>query len=161
MRRRRDGFTLAEILVALTITGLVVMAAHGALATLSDAAAIARAARQPVQAGAGARAMLEGWLRNATLADSSGPFWGTHRVETGEEIDELSFSIADGGALRPGLHRVRLWVDRDLFTPSQGLMAEITPVLGGAPAPAETLAIAPSATGLAIRYLVHIDSRDR
>lgn len=161
MSRRVTGFTLAELLVALAVTGLVIVAAHAALATLGDAATRARTARQPVLAGAATRAMLEGWLRSATLADGSGPFWGADRSEGREAMDELVFSVMDGGALHPGPQRIRIWVDRDPLNALQGVLAEVRPLPGRYSAPPETLAIAPSATGLSIRYLVLIDGRER
>lgn len=161
MKSRQNGFTLVELLVALTVAGLVVAAAHAALGALSDAASRSRAAREPVQAGAAARAMLEGWMRAAAAPDSTRPFLGTHRTDGREAVDELSFFISDAGSLRPGPQRVRLWVDRDLLTPAQGLLAELRPVRGGGPAPPETLQIAAAATGLTARYLVRLDGRDR
>jgi prepilin-type N-terminal cleavage/methylation domain-containing protein len=160
VRSSERGFTLAELLVALALTGLVVAAAHGALTAVADGAARSRAAREPVVAGAGGRALLESWLRAAGLPEGAGPFQGTH-PNNPIPADELSFAVVDAGALRPGPHRVRLWVDRDPLTPGRGLLAEVTPILGGGTAVAETLAIAPLATGLSLRYRVEIDGRKR
>lgn len=161
MRRSGAGFTVIELLVALAITGLVVAAGHAGLTALIDASARARAAREPVHAGAAARAMLADWLNAASLLDGNGSFWGTHRRDGIERIDRLSFTIADGGPLRRGPQRVDLWVDRDLFTVSEGLLAELTPIRGGPPAPTETLSLARSGTGLSLRYLVMLDGRER
>ncbi|UCF18648.1 MAG: prepilin-type N-terminal cleavage/methylation domain-containing protein [Gemmatimonadota bacterium] len=160
MRSSERGFTLAELLVALAVTGLVVAAAHGGLTAIADGAARSRAAREPVIAGAAGRALLESWLRAAGLPEGAGPFQGTHPNDP-IPSDELSFAVVDAGSLRPGPHRVRLWVDRDELTPGRGLLAEITPILGGGAAVAETLAIAPLATGLSLRYLVEIGGRKR
>ncbi len=160
MRIRERGFTLVEIMVALLVTGLVIAAAQAAFAAVADAWARSRAARQPVLAGAAARDALSGWLRSAALLEGAGPFDGIHWSDGAGELDQLTFGVTDGGPLRAGPHRVRLWVSRDPRSARQGLLVELSPIRGGALAPAETLSIAPAATGLALRYRVVVDGRE-
>lgn len=151
---RRGGFTLVELVVALAVSGIVVLAAHAGLAVLTDGWARSHQAAVPVLSGASARATLESWIRRATFLPGSGPFRGTDAYRAGQSADEVSFDTGDCGALRPGPCRVRLWVEGPQAGGRRGLLAELTPVGGNSAMPAETLTVAPGATGLELRYLV-------
>lgn len=159
--KRESGFTLAELLVALAVAGLVVAAAQSLLGTLGDFSRRSQAARDPVLRGAAARSALTAWFRAAQRPDSLLHFLGRHGSVGGEAVDELAFTIEDGGRLWSGPHRVHLWVDRDPQTPRQGLLAAMTPLYSGGAAPAETLSLAVQATGLAIRYKIIDNGRER
>ncbi len=159
--RGTRGFTLMELTVALLIAGMAVITAHAGMTVVSDAWARSRAALQPVLTGASARTLLERWLRSATLFDSTASFRGIHSLHSGVASDELSFLAADGGPLRPGPHRVRLWIDHNPATVRRGLLAEVVALRPGGAVPPETLAVAPAATGLALRYRVRVEGRDR
>lgn len=149
-----SGFTLVELLVALLVSGIVVLAAHAGLTVLTDGWARSHRAAVPVLSGAGARATIEGWIRWATILPGTGPFRGTDAWRAGQSADEVTFDTGDCGALRPGPCRVRLWVEGSRGGERRGLLAELRPVRGDRLLPAETLSVAPGATGLEIRYLV-------
>lgn len=161
MRKGAPGFTLLELLVALLVTGFVVTAAYAAFVVVTDTWERSRAAREPAMATAAVRDIVAGWLSAATLNEAAGPFRGVGRGVGALQQDELTFAIQDGGPLRPGPHRVRLWVVNDLTAERQGLLAELTPIRGQALAAPETLSIAPAVTGLALRYRVMVDGRER
>jgi hypothetical protein len=103
-----------------------------------------------------ARQALAGWLHGATLGGGVEGFVGVRRLGLDGRLDELAFAVGDGGALRPGSARVRLFVDRDPATTAEGLVAELAPRGGALPAigraTAETLEVVPRAVGLAVRY---------
>ena len=148
---RRRGFTIVELVVALTLSGIVALAAIGAMGVATDASARLRADRRLATSGLTARAQLAGWLRSATLLQGTEPFVGTRRAGAESRLDELTFAVADGGALHPGPRRLRLLVDRDPATPVDGLVAELSP-LRGASTRTDTVEIAPGVVGLALRY---------
>jgi len=150
----RRGFTLVELVVALVVTGVVVLAAHTGLAAISDGWARSHRAAMPVWSGATARGALEGWLRSATFLPGTGPFRGVDVYRAGQSVDEVTFDAGDCGALRPGPCRIRLWLDRDPATPRTGLLAELAVARESVVISAETLTVAPAATGLELRYLV-------
>ena len=56
----RGGFTLVELVVALVVAGVVVLAAHTGLAAITDGWARSHQATRPVLNGAAARSALEG-----------------------------------------------------------------------------------------------------
>ena len=150
----RGGFTLVELVVALVVAGVVVLAAHTGLAAITDGWARSHQATRPVLNGAAVRSALEGWLRSATFLPGTGPFRGVDVYRAGQSSDEVTFDAGDCGALRPGPCRVGLWVDRDPTTPRAGLLAELAPVRDSMVVSPETLTIAPAVTALALRYLV-------
>jgi len=150
----RNGFTLVELVVALTVTGVVVLAAHTGLAAITDGWARSHRAAMPVLNGATARSALEGWLRSATFLPGTGPFRGVDVYRSGQSSDEVTFDAGDCGALRQGPCRVRLWVDRDPMTSRAGLLAELALVRDSIVVSPETLTVAPAVTGLELRYLV-------
>ncbi len=160
MTRGTSGFTLIELMVALLITSVIVATAHAGMTVVSDAWTRSRAARDPVHRGASARALLQGWLRSATLLEGDATFRGIHNRHAGRAADKLSFVAADGGPLRRGPHHVRLWIDSDPATPRRGLLAEVVPFGTRGATPAETLTVAPAAVGLALRYRATTEGRE-
>jgi prepilin-type N-terminal cleavage/methylation domain-containing protein len=157
MQRRDGGFTLLEMMVALVVAGIVVLAAHAAISLASDVAARRTSAAEPVLRGHAARRMLEGWLRSATL--EGGALVAIDRRDGDQQLDEVAFTTADGGALFPGRARVRLWVNRDSRSLRTGLLAELLASGLGYEALPETVSIAPFARGVALRYRVRLDGR--
>jgi hypothetical protein len=147
-------------MVALVVTGFVVIAAHATLTAMTDAWSSSREARERVLNSVGRRAQLESWLRSAVLLDGVGSFRGRHQNVGGIPRDELTFAVVDGGPLRPGAHRVHLWIDHDPSTAQRGLVAELAVIRGSMLAPPETLEVVPEADGLALRYLVHVGVED-
>lgn len=150
---RVRGFTLVELLVALAVAGIVALAAQQVLATALDARARSRTQRELALSAATRRAALEAWLRAATLSVPGVSFIGRPGGDVGWPADELVFAVADAGALYPGPHRIRVWVDRNpALAPDDGLIVELLPLPAGG-APADTLVLAPAAARLRIRYL--------
>jgi len=144
------GFTLVEVLVAIVVAGAVSAAAYGVVGSLAASRSAAERGREAAIPGAGARETLQEWVRAAALFDGSGRFDGADRRSAGVPRDELGFAVEDGGALRPGPRRIRLWIGRSSFGPS-GLLAEVSS-LGPRAEPAETLVVARAAGSLDVRY---------
>jgi len=95
--RRRRGFTLVELMVALVVTGMIALAAYGAL----DAGASTRARVQGVlgdrEGALLARALLDDALRHA--ADASGPaLVFAHAESAGDVLDFVSRGVAPADA---------------------------------------------------------------
>ena len=160
-RRRRSGFTMIELMVALAISGIVAAAAYAAVRFAADASTRLRESRADALAGATARLTLEGWLRAASFVDGADRFTGLDIRGQGRPLDELAFGLRDAGDHHPGSHRVRLWIDRDRSTSAAGLVAELTPIRAGVLTPPETLELAPGAIGLRARYRVRLMNRER
>ena len=163
MRQGSSGFTLLELLVALVVAGAAVAIGYAGLVSVSEASARSRASSQPVFAAAAARSALSAWLSSATLMEGTHPqpFRGVHRTDGPTRSDQLTTAISNGGSLRPGPRRLRVWVDTDPLTPQRGPVVELAPIGDDRLASTDTLEIAPSATGLALRYLVLVDGRER
>jgi prepilin-type N-terminal cleavage/methylation domain-containing protein len=161
MRSRASGFTLVELLVALVVAGVAVAIGYAGLAQLSDAAARSQASSRSVISSAGVRSELRRWLSSATLMDGTQTFRGVHRTNGPIRADELTTAVSTGGSLRRGPHRFRLWLDVDPLTTQEGAVVELMPIGDGGPRPPDTLELSPSARGLALRYLVTVDGRER
>lgn len=158
-RAAERGFTLLEVLVALVVAGLVVAGAFAALGFTGDAWARVRDERGTVLGSAAARLTLERWLRGATLAAEAVSFHGERGFDASFPSDRLTFAVGDAGPLRPGPHRIRLWVDSDPATPRTGLSAELTPLRATLATRAETLSVAPAALGLSVRYRTRVNGK--
>jgi prepilin-type N-terminal cleavage/methylation domain-containing protein len=147
----RDGLTLIELVVALTITGLAMAAGYGALGAIVDhrqrveerSAAVARAAAE--------RGMLESWLAGTHLTvEEGGPaFRGLDGVSGDSADDELTILTTASTPIGSGETAVRLYVDRDERTAERGLTATFAEWPGTL---ARRLEIDPRVTGLQIRY---------
>ena len=161
MRPRTSGFTLLELLVALVVTGAAVAIGYAGLVSVSEASARSRASSQPVIAAATTRSALSAWLSSATLMEGTHPFRGMHRTNGPARSDELTTAVSNGGSLRLGPRRLRIWVDADPLTPERGLVVELAPIGDDGLASTDTLEIAPSAAGLALRYLVLVEGKER
>ena len=88
-----NGMTLLELVVGLTVTGLVVTAGFGALQMLGDRRLQAEAAMNAVARAANQRAELERWLAGTRLVpEEGGPhFRGLDGVRDRTPDDELTF----------------------------------------------------------------------
>lgn len=161
MPRPPRGFTLVELLVALVVSALVVSVAFRAVTVATDATAHIQADQRGVLRSGAARAQLDSWLRAATFLDGAEPFIGRDGAQRdGPPLDEVTFAVADAGALRPGPRRIHLWIGRDSAGARSGLLAELTSLSGRDAMAAETLVVAPAAVGLRIRYLGRFAGRD-
>ncbi|MBW3570967.1 MAG: prepilin-type N-terminal cleavage/methylation domain-containing protein [Gemmatimonadetes bacterium] len=157
---RRAGFTLVEVVVALVVGGVVAAAGYGVLAGVADGrAAVARDRAERIP-GPAVRGALDGWLRAASLWEGSGPFRGRDRRIGPLSVDELSFTVDDGGALYPGRHRLTLWIERDRTRQPHGLLAEIAPAERRDGERTDTLSLAPAAVGLDVRYRAKVRRKD-
>jgi len=85
--RRAGGFTLIEVLVALTIASVVVLAAHRIFTGVADGANAVTAARRDLDRSSNARR----WLK-ATFLSLEPPFEG--RIK---EVSFTSWQLAPGG----------------------------------------------------------------
>ncbi|HEX2207388.1 MAG TPA: prepilin-type N-terminal cleavage/methylation domain-containing protein [Longimicrobium sp.] len=156
----RAGFTLVEMIVALVISGVVAAAGYGVLAATADARAAVARSRAETIPGPAVRATLDGWLRAAALWENSGPFRGRDRRLGPLPVDDLSFTVEDGGSLYPGRRRVTLWIERDRRRAPHGLLAEIAPAERRDADRTDTLALAPTAVGLNVRYRARVRMKD-
>jgi prepilin-type N-terminal cleavage/methylation domain-containing protein len=147
----RRGTTLVELMVALAISGAVVTASYGLLANAIRAEHHSRTARRAVLTVVGPRAQLSAWMRGAT-ATPLAPFEGRHLAQGPLSLDELTFSVDDGGPTFPGPRRLHLWIDTDPATDAEGLIAEVSELRGTASILPETLSVAPGAIGLEARF---------
>lgn len=77
MYRDHRGFTLLELLVALTVSGIVVLLAHAVFTAVTDAGRDVRNARLALDREANARRWMEAALLSLDVgSDSAGPFEG-------------------------------------------------------------------------------------
>ena len=157
---RRAGFTLVEVVVALVVGGVVAAAGYGVLAGVADGRAAVAREREAHLPGPVVRGALDGWLRSAALWQGSGPFRGRDRRIGPLSVDELSFTVEDGGALYPGRRRVTLWIERDRRSTPRGLLAEIAPADPRIGERSDTLELARAAVGMNVRYRANVRSND-
>jgi prepilin-type N-terminal cleavage/methylation domain-containing protein len=147
----RRGLTLIELLVALTITGLVMAAGYAALSTLIDHRARVMSATDAVATGAEKRRMLIDWLRGARLdVQGDANFEGLPGDAEDRPDDALTFVTNTPTPVSLDQTIVRLYIDRDNKTPEFGLTAALSDRRGGA---ARRIEIDRHVTGLEIRYL--------
>ena len=151
----RRGMTLLELIVGLTITGLVITAGFASVAALGDRRGQLEAAMDAVAHEANARPEIIAWVAGATLvADEGGPqFRGLDGVHDDTPDDQLTFLTTSRTPLGAGNVLVRLYVDRSDATPERGLVAAFAEWRGTATTRVE---IDPRVQGLDIRYLSRI-----
>jgi prepilin-type N-terminal cleavage/methylation domain-containing protein len=147
----RRGLTLIELLVALTITGMVMSAGYGALSTMVDHRTRIMTATDAATSAAAKRRMLIGWLRGARLdVDGNAKFEGLHGVEEDRPDDALTFLTNAPTPLGSNETEVRVYIDRDHKTRERGLTVALSDRKGGA---TRRIEVDPRATSLDIRYL--------
>jgi prepilin-type N-terminal cleavage/methylation domain-containing protein len=147
----RRGLTLIELLVALTITGLVMAMGYGALSTMVDHRARVMTATDAISSAAAKRRMLVGWLRGARLTiEGDATFEGLHGVDEDRPDDALTFVTNAPTPLGSDETIVHVYIDRDDKTPERGLTVTLADRKGGV---ARRIEVDPHATGLDIRYL--------
>jgi len=143
--------TLIELLVALTITGLMMGSGYGALSVMVDHRARVMAATDAVASAAAKRRMLTGWLRGARLTiEGDATFEGLHGVDEDRPDDALTFVTNAPTPLGVTETVVHVYIDRDDKTPERGLTVTLTDRKGGV---SRRIEVDPRATGLDIRYL--------
>lgn len=149
---RLSGVTLIEMLVALTVAGVIAVAVHATVSMASDALARVDDGGARSLSAATARRSLQRWLRAAARFEGGGPFIGRDAARGAVPNDEVVFAVVDGGPLHPGPHRIRMWIDADPSTARRGLLAALEPIRGGAAVPTEPVEVARAAVGLSVRY---------
>ncbi|MGH7467666.1 MAG: prepilin-type N-terminal cleavage/methylation domain-containing protein [Longimicrobiales bacterium] len=152
MRNAREGFTLVELLVGLTVASLALAAGFATLAFVRDRGEHAEASARGAVAGATQRALLMDWLSSARFRAPAGQqFEGVDQEEDGKARDMLLFPTTAVTPLDGAYTIVGLYIDEDPETPEQGLVAELTGVV---PGQAERrMQLVPQADVLHIRYL--------
>jgi prepilin-type N-terminal cleavage/methylation domain-containing protein len=149
---RRDGFTLLEVLVALTVASLALLSGMAALGSVSVRAQHAENATVAATSGAAQRELLVDWLRGAQfMAPTGEQFMGLEQDEEGNVEDLLLFPTTSPSPLETAVTVVGLYIDSDPETPEIGLVAELTGGrLGEEP---RRMQLVPEARVLYIRYL--------
>ena len=144
--------TLIELVVALTITGLVMTSGYAAFSTMVDRRAAATRSMNEVERAAALRSTLAEWLAGAelTIEDDDVLFRGLDGVDDGLPDDELSFRTNAATGVASGASRVRLYIERNDSTPERGLVASVE----SEPSRVRRLVeLDPEVTSLDIRYL--------
>ncbi len=146
----RRGFTLFELLVALTLTGIVALVVYGAAAAAIDTEQRLRVRESEGRAERAWRAVLEDALRNIRSAEDYGR--PTFVVESGPQgvsgpLDRLRFVTAGG---MPPLTPDADW--EVVVEPSDGRLT-LTAAPIGVHAPARRILGPPTITGLDVQVL--------
>lgn len=115
MARRRSGFTLVELVVAVAITGAVAAMGYGAFATLIDRRTAIREAMAETERTAALRKLLDEWLTRGTIQALPDPDL-TRRQN--DPLMLVTETAAPGMGFRTAL---KLGIDEDPTTPARGL----------------------------------------
>lgn len=147
----RCGFTLLELVVALSVAALAITAGFAALALMADRAQHMETATKTTLEGVAARDMLVTWLSGARVRSQTMNvfFQGVERETGGFPDDELILPTVAATHLNAPT-TVRLYIDREPATPQRGLVAELWTELDVEPV---ILEILPDAVGLAVSFL--------
>jgi len=152
----RRGFALLEVVVALTVAGVVALLAHQGVRVLFEVEARAAAARDEAARSAAVRRQMVSWL-NAAVVEGSLDSWDFEgapgATDEGFPDAALSFVTLAPGPFEPGRAQLTLRIERDVETGASALVATrdtLRPAAG-----AEVLVA--GATGLAVRYLHTVD----
>ena len=142
--RSRAGMTLMEVMVAITITGMMTAAGYGAFTSIIDHRRALREATERLERAAALRETLDGWLATARIAqqvggvpagragaaqttrtfvDGGGSAIQSSAASAGPEQELTFFTTALTPSLAPNT-RVRLYIDADESTPERGLTME-------------------------------------
>ncbi len=143
--------TLLELVVGLTVTGLVLTAGFGALGVLGDRRQAVEATATAEARAAAERQALVDWLGGARLvADEGGPeFRGLDGVRDRMPDDQITLLTTALTPLGQGDMIVRLYVDRDSATPERGFTAAFAEWRGTAVSRVE---LDPRVAGFDVRY---------
>ena len=154
----RAAFTLLELIVAITITGVAIASGYAAFGTLTDRQQI-EVARSDVDArAAGVRRMVREWVvaTRLTLGETA-PFRGIDDVRLSADgaraNDDLVFLTSASTPIGDGVTQIRLFVDRSDTTIERGLVAELVEWRGTRSMRVE---VAPEVDGFDVRYLSEI-----
>lgn len=152
----RQGFTLMEVLIGLTVAALALTAGFATLGFISDSDEPVDVASALALRGATTRNLLTEWLVEARFqAGRRGEsFQGFDAESFGTPMDSLVLPTSAGTPLGVGTTVVRLYIDEDRNTPERGLVAALTELMTDEPRVVE---LVPEAGSLDISYLVPIE----
>jgi len=150
------GFTLIEVMVAVAVGGIVLLAGLTTLTTVQDRSEHALQATTQAREIAAVRSTLIDWLTCAevSMQELGANFEGQDAGDLDLPGDELSFPTRSRTGLRTSPTAVRLFLDADPDTPETGLVAELTGRIGTEPGRLELVS---QAVALDIRYLPNGD----
>lgn len=165
------GFTLIEVVVALSVGALIALAAHSGLVTLSELSLRAEDLRSETLNAAAVRRQLRDWLRTSSLNErpSAPEFAGVPRVDaTGMRNDSLAVPIwsnSQTASPTAGDAMMELFVEKVSDAPGGVLVAAFAslsgdpPPAGGAADPRNAgvrrVVLMPSGVeGFSVRYLL-------
>lgn len=171
----RRGFTLVEMLVALTIASLIALIAHEGVGTLIALTERADRHRSTVINAAAVRRQLAEWVRAAEIGDADDfTFEGIDRMHRGRPDDALHFTTAAAGSFEAGRMHVALEIDRESATSRSELVAILSRPAArtdeeeydGTTAPASghprrRMVLLPHADGIDIRYRLRMSDGAR
>jgi prepilin-type N-terminal cleavage/methylation domain-containing protein len=122
----RRGFTLLELVVALTIAGIAVSAGYAVLAILADRRDRITGETESLARASAVRGSLLEWLGSARVDPMrlTASFQGIDRERDGVPDDELTFLTAAATPLGAARTLVRIAVARDSADQPSGLFAE-------------------------------------
>jgi prepilin-type N-terminal cleavage/methylation domain-containing protein len=140
--RRRPGFTLLELTVALAISAVAMAAGAAALSALVDRRTAARDATYGLAQITATRETVGRWIASAELdATGASRFQGAP--------DELTFRTTARTPFGDAPSRIRLFIARNGVGLPSGLAATVTDLRTGAN---RSIAIDSTVTSLALRY---------
>jgi type II secretory pathway pseudopilin PulG len=159
---RRPGTTLVELVVGLTITGLLTAAGYATFTSIIDHRERVRETTQVTADAASVRSLLNSWLATALILADSVAVPSFNMPGLGEADDRIRFVTTAATPLGLNETVVLLYIDRDPDSVTDGLVAELRP--SGAVPVATTAAdgtailprvfeIDPQVRGLAVEYL--------
>ncbi|MEX0892846.1 MAG: prepilin-type N-terminal cleavage/methylation domain-containing protein [Gemmatimonadota bacterium] len=150
--RPRAGFTLIEMIVGLTVAGVVFLAGFAALATVQDRGAHVEETGRHALAGATQRKLLMDWLAGSRFRAPTGEqFEGIEgEGEGGLPQDLLLFPTTARTPLNNRSTVVGIYIDEDPDTPERGLVAEMTGL--DFTAEPRRMELVPQAGAMQIRY---------
>jgi len=166
MRRTRQGFTLLEVIVSITVASLTLAAGFAALSFVQERADATEEASRTAISGAAQRTTLVEWLENARVFAPigellTGPlpnFAGMPSEDPDVELDRLRMPTTARTPLGSGASVVTLYIDDDPLTPERGLVAEFTG--SNATQQPQRMELVPQAGWMRIRYLPDADDAE-
>jgi prepilin-type N-terminal cleavage/methylation domain-containing protein len=140
--RRRHGFTLLELTIALAISAVALAAGAAALSALVDRRTAARDATYGLAQVTATRETVGRWVAAAELdAAATTPFVGAP--------DEISFRTTARTPFGDAPSRIRLFISRSSAGLPNGLAATVTDLPTGAN---RSVAVDSTITSMAVRY---------
>jgi Tfp pilus assembly protein PilE len=118
--------TLMELMVGIVITGIATAAGYAAFSSIVENRERAQASTVAVQRAASTRFMLASWFAQGRVLRDSGSVPSFSNIGSTEPSDELRLITTAPTPLGSQQTEVYMYIDRDPFTPEEGLVAEFT-----------------------------------